>query len=248
MKLRIATWNIGEDTRNEKDIVNLESYNYIKEMIEKLDIDILCLQEAITSSSFIEPISEYIINNTDLKYALDLECSPSHINIGSMMGIAICSKHKINSKDILMFTNPNIEYKKSETVTYKMHDKGVIVANIDLPLKVINLHGMPFFAFKREAKEFLYLYKELEEKIIKLIKNNEKFIFIGDINHTNFEEIFPKISEITNSNINDFTYIHSNNEKMHLDYIMTSKNIKVYGSEIIDNVFDHKLCITDVEI
>ena len=45
--MKIVTWNIGEDERNENGKLNINSYNYIVDFIKKENIDVICLQEAI---------------------------------------------------------------------------------------------------------------------------------------------------------------------------------------------------------
>lgn len=250
MKLNIASWNIGEDETNEKNIVTLASYENIKDIIDKYDIDIISFQEAITSEGAVMPIKDYIKENTELKYSAQLETSPSHINIGSMMGVVTCSKYPIEEEKAVMFENPHIEYKKSETVTWVMHDKGFIVSYINsIPLVIVNGHGMPFFVFKRSALEFIDIFEKTEKDILDLMLKEPNFIVLGDMNHNGIKDIFPNICNVSNSNVTGITYYNkSSNEYMQLDYIMTSKNIEVISSEIIDTRFDHKLCLSTIEV
>jgi exonuclease III len=249
MQLKIITWNIGEDERNHKNIVNMSSYKYIKEIIEKEKVDIICFQEAITSSKDIIPIAEYVKNNTELKYSVEYEYSKSHINIGSMMGVVVCSRIPIKNNEIIKFDNPKLKYQKDENTLYVMHDKGFIVCDFSgVNLLIANGHGFPFFAFKRDALEYKYVYEKMEKELFKAFKNRENYIVLGDINYHNFKSIYPNIYANTNNNIDEYTYIKSNSERQQLDYIMTSKNIKVISSKVIDNVFDHKFGVIEIEI
>lgn len=90
--MRLATWNIGEDEKNKNGRLDLNSYNYIAKTINDEKIDIICLQEAIIKSENLPSIANYIKEHTALKYIVEFELSDSHINIGSRMGIVICSK------------------------------------------------------------------------------------------------------------------------------------------------------------
>ena len=128
--MRLATWNIGEDEKNKNGRLDLNSYNYITKTINNERIDIICLQEAIIKSKNLPPIANYIKEHTDLKYIAEFELSDSHINIGSRMGIIICSKYKIDSYENIMLDNPNLIYSVDENTTYYSHDKGFIIANI----------------------------------------------------------------------------------------------------------------------
>lgn len=42
--IKIASWNIGEDETHNGNIVNLDSYEYIKQKIIENEIDIICFQ------------------------------------------------------------------------------------------------------------------------------------------------------------------------------------------------------------
>ena len=76
--IKIATWNIGQDLKNNQ--INKDSYKYIKEQIEENEIDIIAFQEAITESDNLEPLANYISENTKLKYNEQISLSPSDIN------------------------------------------------------------------------------------------------------------------------------------------------------------------------
>lgn len=76
--IKIATWNVGQDLKNKE--INQNSYEYIKEQIEKNNIDIITFQEAITESNNLQSLANYISKNTELKYCEEISLSPSDIN------------------------------------------------------------------------------------------------------------------------------------------------------------------------
>lgn len=87
--------------KNENDKLNLNSYDYIIKTIKDETFDIICLQEAIIKSENLPSMANYIKEHTNLKYIVEFELSNSYINIGSRMGVVICSKYKIdNNKKI----------------------------------------------------------------------------------------------------------------------------------------------------
>lgn len=242
--IKIATWNIGEDESNENNVVSLKSYEYIKNMIMNQGIDIICLQEAITTSNYIIPISEYIKENTELKHTCGFELSKSHINKGCGCGVVICSKFPISSHDRVLLDNPNITYKKDEKTTYYSFDKGFVIANIkSIPVSIINIHCLPFHIFKRSPLDHISIYEKAEQKFIEELKNNETTILIGDINYTEIDRLFPKFMKLTNDTVKGKTRGDDQ-----LDHIVKSKNIKVLNSEIVDCCFDHRLCIATLDL
>jgi exonuclease III len=242
--IRIATWNIGEDESNEKNIVNLKSYEYIKNMILKENVDIICLQEATTTSDYIIPISKFIKENTNLKYACEFELSKSHINIECNCGVVICSKFPISKHEKVFLDNPNITYKKNEVTTYYSFEKGFVIANIkSIPLSIINIHCLPFHIFKKSPLEYISLYKKAEKKFIETLKNSKNIIFTGDVNYTDINQLFPEFMKLTSNTIKGKT-----RGEDQLDYIACGNNIKVLNSEIIDRCFDHRICITTLDL
>ena len=88
--MRLGTWNIGEDERNESGILNMNSYEYIVDMIKKQNLDVICLQEAITTSEHLPTIEKYIKAHTSLRHTLHLELSSSHVDEKNRMGVVIC--------------------------------------------------------------------------------------------------------------------------------------------------------------
>ena len=239
--IKIATWNIGEDEINPNNIVNLDSYEYIKDMIIENDIDIICFQENITSSENIVAISEYIKQNTELKYNCDFELSHSHINIDCMMGVSICSKFPINNYEKVMFENPMLEFKKDENRTYTSHDKGFIIAYIN-DIVITSGHCLPFHIFEKNPTDYVEIFKPMEDKFIDILNNNPNVIIAGDMNYSNVEELFPNVLNLTNKTIFGDTY-----KDMQIDHILISKNIKVLSSEMIETRFDHNLCIVEID-
>ena len=238
--MRLGNWNIGEDERHEGGVLDKDSYDYIVNMIKGKNLDIICLQEAVTSSLDLPVISEYIAENTDLKYFVQFELSDSHINKKSRMGVTIVSKYKIENSEKKLFDNPNVTYfNKEKNKTYRPADKGIIMADIN-GLRVVSGHGIPFYAF-RIALDKRYQYCANMEKYIVDNCRDKKWLLMGDLNEDNLKVIFPKITNLTRDVVKVATY----KDKIY-DHILISKRIKSKGVEIVDTVFDHKLCILEV--
>ncbi len=231
--MKIATWNIGEDETNQNNILNLSSYQYIVNTIQQENIDIICLQEAITKSDTLPSIASYIKENTDLKYNVEFELSDSHINIGCKMGVVICSKDKIDSYELLMLDNPKLVYKKE----IYSHDKGFIIAKIK-DLCIITGHCLPFHVFNKNTLDYIDIFKKAENKFFDIYKTNKKIILCGDFNYENIKDLFPKFMQISTDLINSPT-----RKNKQLDHFCITNNLKSEEKKIIENNFDHKLSI-----
>jgi len=238
--MKIATWNIGEDERYEDCKLTMDSYRYIIDTIKKEKLDIICLQEAITSSDILPTIASYIKEKTDLKYHIEYELSDSHINIGSRMGVVICSKYEISNCELLPLENPYLVYSKGENTTYYSHDKGFIIASIN-SLTIITWHCLPFHAFKKDILEYLSIYQKADKTFEKLFRNNN-VILCGDFNYDDIPIIFPNTMKLGI----DCIQCPTRKDKQ-LDHFIISKNIKCLHSEVIENPFDHKLGIFEIQ-
>lgn len=241
--IKIATWNVGQDLKNKE--INKNSYKYIKTQIERNNINIIALQEAITESSNLQSLANYISENTELKYYEEISLSPSDANKDDKMGVAICSKFRINSNEKYILENPNLICKKTDTVTYWSHDKGFNISQIEeLDVIVIGGHCLPFHIFGENPLKYRSIYNKLENKIVNIIESNENVIVLGDFNYTNIFELFP--------NLKDKMKCVYENEKTRkdkqIDYILTTKGIKHNCYEMIETRFDHKLCVAELTI
>lgn len=239
--MRIATWNIGEDERNAEGKLTLDSYNYIINTIKNENIDIVCLQEAIIKSDFLPSIASYIKENTNLKYIVEYELSDSHINIGSRMGVVICSKYEIDNYKLFKLDNPNFIYSVDEETTYYSHDKGFITANIK-GYNVITGHCLPFHVFKKNPLDYLNIFRKVDEEFINFYNSNNNIILCGDFNYDNVNKLFPKIM----ANCNDLIDCPTRKDKQ-LDHFITSNKLKCTYKSVTANIFDHKLGIFDIK-
>lgn len=240
--MRIATWNIGEDERNDGGKLNLDSYNYIINTIKNENVDIICLQEAIIKSDSLPAIASYIQENTDLQYIAEYELSDSHINIGSRMGVVICSKYEISNYKLFELDNPSFVYSIDENTTYYSHDKGFIIASIK-GYKVITGHCLPFHVFKKNPLDYLNIFEKADEEFVDSYNLNNNIILCGDFNYDNVNELFPKMMK----NCDDLIDCPTRKDKQ-LDHFIISNKLKCTYKNVTTNIFDHKLGIFDISL
>ena len=103
--MRLATWNIGSALG--QDIY--KNIEYIVQNIEKNSVDVLCLQEVVTSSDNMNFINE-LKKKLFFKYSSFYELSSAHLEDNTMMGIAVLSRYSIKESFEIKLTNPNIIY------------------------------------------------------------------------------------------------------------------------------------------
>lgn len=240
--MKIITWNIGEDERNKNGQLTMESYKYIIDTIKQEQVEIICLQEAVTSSKTLPNIAEYIKENTELKYAADYELSDSHINLGSRMGISIISKYPIVKKEYLPLENPHLVHTTKTNETWYSHDKGFLITQIK-DFLVITGHCLPFHVFQKDPLDYLYIFKPVDDKLMELYKTKKKIIFCGDFNYKETNLLFPNFSLLSKDLIKEPT-----RKGKQLDHFLITKEIKEKKSRILENVFDHKVGIFEIDV
>ncbi len=239
--MRIATWNIGEDERNIDGKLDINSYKYIVKMMLEENIEVICLQEAIIKSEYLPSIATYIKENTDLKYVIEYELSDSHINLGCKMGIVICSKYKIENFELFMLDNPKFIYSVDENTTYYSHDKGFIISKIK-NYNLITGHCLPFHIFKKEPLDYIEIFNKADNKFSNYF-NQGKTILCGDFNYDNIGKLFENSMKNATDLINEST-----RKDKQLDHFVISNDIKAISNNVLENYFDHKLGIFELDI
>lgn len=239
--MKIITWNIGEDERNEQGRLDFDSYKYIIHTIEKENIDVICLQEAIIKSDYLPSIANYIKKYTALKYNIEYELSDSHINIGCKMGVVICSKYQIDKYEFFLLDNPHFVRPIDDNTIYYSHDKGFIIAEIK-GINIITGHCLPFHVFKENPLEYLNIYEKADDKFVSVYAKNNKLVLCGDFNYSNVSALFPKSTK----NLIDAITCPTRKDKQ-LDHFLISKSLSCRNKSVVDNCFDHKYGIFEID-
>ena len=238
--MRIATWNIGSAWDGDAK----DEIQFISETAIKNSVDILCLQEMITSGTpdnYIEQLKECL----GFKYSCYYELSSAHKGNGSMMGLAILSKYVIDRADMFKLTNPGITIIKNGKKICS-DDKGILIAQImykGRSIKVATGHMLPFHSFNSDSKNYVYLYQEMYSKV-KLFCEGFPYIFCGDFNSSKVEKL---VGEIARDMKNTFCHATRHNGNQN-DYIFISRDWKYELHRVDLNRYDHALCVSEIEL
>ena len=245
MNLKVATWNLscGMDINRE-----LAPGDYFYDAIKFHDLDILFLQEVIIRTIHSAVTAEKISRNTELKYFLEHELSPSHKLSESFMGIAILSKYPLKQYDFLKLPNPGFKIEKNGRV-YEAHEKGFMFACIeefDLLLGVGHCPSFNFFDVDdRKYKELIY--RPVEEKMMELLEKEKRIIIGGDFNTKHITAVMPQANKSYKQLIHGETrprLLFPANVQS--DYIFISDKLVSLKTSIIEGIIDHYICIAEV--
>ena len=250
MKLKIASYNvsggfyIGDESteyldREASDKIDNRLLTDLIEIINKENIDVLCLQEVITTEriKYIDQIKE----STNLKYSESFELSPCNLVKDTDCGLAILSKYPLSNTQKQIFTNPKLAKTTSSGNTYYTYDKGCLYTTIKLKeekITILTHHGFPYRRFNSTPEANPNIFLEFDE----VIKNNNIDIITGDFNADNFEELMLYTKENYIRTINNITTVDGKK----FDDILIKNDIK-YNTEIKKSVSDHYMVITTIE-
>lgn len=250
MKLKIASYNvsggfyIGDESteyldREASDKIDNRLLTDLIEIINKENIDVLCLQEVITTEriKYIDQIKE----STNLKYSESFELSPCNLVKDTDCGLAILSKYPLSNTQKQIFTNPKLAKTTSSGNTYYTYDKGCLYTTIKLKeekITILTHHGFPYRRFNSTPEANPNIFLEFDE----IVKNNNIDVITGDFNADNFEELMLYTKENYIRTINNITTVDGKK----FDDILIKNDIK-YNTEIKKSVSDHYMVITTIE-
>lgn len=250
MKLKIGSYNISggfyEDNQSidffdkeKSNDIDLRLLNDTVKIINDEDIDIICLQEIITTER-IHYINR-IMEKTNLNYEEHFELSPCHIIENTECGIAILSKYPIDNSIKKFFTNPMLSKTTSSGKTYYTFDKGLLISKININNNYINVlthHGFPFRRFNSTPEDNINTFIEFDN----YVKEYNPDIITGDFNSENFLNMMTYTKENYIKTISEIT----TDDGMKFDNILLKNNNK-YSKKIIKSLSDHFIVINEIE-
>ena len=94
----------------------------------------------------------------------------------------------------------------------------------------------------KELQKMNITISNINNKILEQINSNSKVIVLGDFNYENIYELLPGLKE---KMIAVYEYEKTRKDKQ-FDWILTTSNIEHNNYKILEERFDHKLCIAEV--
>lgn len=252
--MKIATWNIsagintndyvGEFFDKTKEAsVDDRCLNDIVNAIIENNIDVIALQEVVTTESFkyMEKLSE----KTGLKFFETFENSPCHLIENANFGVAVLSRYPIKLIKKQFFENPHLT-KQTAKGLYHTHDKGYLAVKINAkkPFCFLSASLLPFHRFDNNIINFKHLFVEFQDFVL----NNNVFA-LGDYNaiegKTNLQKVFVNLNNDYDFLFDEITTI--DNKKC--DNILLPKNVKIKDKYIVKNtdISDHYLCVAEID-
>lgn len=261
----LATWNISECVSAKWDVGKgivsnpslkeiLKNCNEIVEMINKYDIDVICLQEIPIIINNDDIIVQIVTKNTKLKHYYGVDTYPTFLVNNGYAGVAVFSKYKMVSTEFSYMKNPEISKISKTGKVYYSFDKGVITAELLFEkekLTIVTGHGFSFSPFDAIAEDYPDSFSEISRCALKALENANNVVVLGDFNTESLFKILPELSGLFKENISGPTTVSGVMEGADfkkgrkLDYILTSSNILSQKTITVKNFSDHYLCICE---
>lgn len=155
MDFVVATWNIHGGLPAD---VGTRTVGDSLELLDKLRPDVVAFQE-VEFDGLDGPVTEpsaRFVTAAGLAHSTSFPQSPSHHTPGRMLGVTIASRWQVDPIGRVPLPNPRFEAWDGDHKLIRSHDKGLLMASVDLgpcPLVVGCVHVTPFHRFNRSAHE-----------------------------------------------------------------------------------------------
>ena len=251
--MKIATWNIsagintndyvGEFFDKEKEAnVDDECLNSIANEIVSQNIDVIALQEVVTTESF--QYMQRLSEKTGMRYFETFENSPCHLIENASFGVAVLSKYPIEVVKKEFYPNPNLT-KQTAKGLYKTHEKGYLCVKVKAEKEfcILSTQLLPFHRFDAQITDFKHIFTSFQDFVL----NNNVYV-LGDFNaidgKKHLEKVFDKFEGRYQFLFDEVTTVDGKK----CDNIILPRDVAVKNSYIVhDNkTSDHFMCVAEI--
>ena len=253
--MRIVSWNIAGGHTFEGKVEDASSYDrenldYFIEQLERVQPDIISLQEAHTpvdqnSDSQAQTIAgalgyEFVVNHPYF--------DRSHIEQQQRLSLAIISKFPIQKSYYHLLPNPNLRTVRPNGDVWITFDAGFLVVTGDYKgaeFNVANCHMVPYHHFNRDFLEFGAIRDDASEFLIGL--SQQPALVTGDFNYNNLRRLLPRVFE--NGTYNEsFEGVETVPGRGQQDHILFSNKWNLRKYEVRKGEADHYLCVAELKL
>lgn len=166
--------------------VSLENYiDYFKTK----QIDILSLSEVHLEGKYGSEMVDRIARELDMPYSASMALTPSFLDTGKQIGMAVISRYSIVKQEEFTIASPEIEVDRPNGEHWKMIDKGGQRVYLDIDgtiVSVVNFSYFPFHHFNRTVNEPEFKDVRLQLMRALLGDGDVPTIITGDFNCKGF--------------------------------------------------------------
>jgi len=251
--MKIISWNIAAGrTLASKDHWDYKSENldYFVRNIQKLNPDIICLQEVHINEK--RSIAKEIAEKLNIPHIHKVSSHPSHIDSKYNLGLAVLSKYEITNPEIIKLPYPKFKLVFSDGKQAKHFDKYIQIIEIN-GLKLVNVQFQPLglWKYRYDEGKGLKYSREINEVLDKIEKID---VFCGDLAMDDPLEVLPVLKDKfhmqeafndKNTRPVDKDFIARIGKKYipnEIDHILFSDKLRLIDSQVIKTDTDHLMC------
>jgi endonuclease/exonuclease/phosphatase family metal-dependent hydrolase len=255
--MRFASWNIagGHTFRKSlEDAISYEEENlqYFIDELNKVDADVVVLQEAHTPDDAKEKNQSALIAEM-LGYAVAGNhpySHRSHIKNGNKLTLATLTKHPVVSSNFHQLPNPKLTVTRPDGDVWMSFDVGFLNNIIEYrgaQINISNGHMVPFHYFKRDFSE--PEFQPVRDSILelyRLLAHNPTLAGV-DFNYHDLQKLLPALFE---NHLYDeaFVGIETTPGRGQQDHVLFSNHWKLKKAEVRKVTADHFICIADFDL
>lgn len=249
--MKIASWNIScfrlsKSASFEFNYEEKEDFNYFPEIIDKVNPDVICLQENYSNEK--ETLSKKIAERGGYKYILDAPGTVSYFNKRYHDTNSILSKFPFEHKENFKSVNPMWKHTFSFGYTGTTYDEWFQVVKIK-GLYIANVHFVPEKTFGQDYSRGIG--NENFEANLKLLEKYPLSILAGDFNTVSLGMMLRKFARKKNL-VNIFKDVGTRpipgGDVVIEDAIFSKKDIKVSKKGVVKTKNDHFLIWADIDM
>ncbi|KMS70935.1 hypothetical protein ACM01_29365 [Streptomyces viridochromogenes] len=248
--LKLATWNIGGGILGESHQRDgIPSLDYYASVLKEHVPDVVCLQEAHDYDGRQEGQSEYLARCGGYPYVASFPTSESHMAENASLALGILSKFPIKDVTYKQFPNFRLEGASPNGEPWKLHDKGYVVASIDLDdrtLGLINGHCFPLHRFGASPTEpmFTPMWDMLTQDLLEIGDSGTAFAAL-DANYERIEELL-KEALLPGKYLSAFEGTPTTPKGVQNDHILYGHAMRLLTTTVAATESDHSYCQVSV--
>ncbi|WP_405091657.1 endonuclease/exonuclease/phosphatase family protein [Micromonospora sp. NBC_01392] len=244
--LKVATWNIGGGILGESHQRGVSpSLDYYASFLVEHRPDVLCLQEAHDYHGRQVGQAEYLAKCLGYPHFASFPTSASHMAENASLALGVVSRFPIDDAVYKQFPNPGLSIVRPDGQKWSLHDKGYVVARLDLdgqPLGLITGHCFPLHHFGISPTEpmFAQMWEMLRADLL-TVGGAGPTVAAVDLNHARLTDI---LSEVLHSGhyFNAFDATPTTPFGMQKDYILYGQAIRLLTTTVATTDSDHSYC------
>jgi hypothetical protein len=244
--MRVVTWNIagGRTIRSNRqfDYEAAEDSGYFIGQLQKLDADILCLQEAHGNDNY--SLACVIADALHLPYVYEVPTCPSHIDPRYFLYSAILAKRPfVNPRSTLLPHPPFQLYLHGQPV--EAYDRYLLAVDFSgVTVATMHLEPLSILGYSYSTGPGLTFARDIDALLVEKLR--APLLFTADLYAEAVPYVFPQFTAALSLQDALPEQMPTTPQGERPDHILYSRGWQVAGAQVLQTKTDHYLCCADL--